>query len=160
MDARCDSALRVSCWLERLSDGSGWRGYLYPLTSLAPVGLRPAALARRRVSPVYGVGCPQFGPGNCVDLRRPPLRVALFPRRLRGPGAHSAGQGLTVIGRPRLPPYCGSLPPRRAAGPGAHNVGQGLTVTAAPIPRPWLTPSGPQCRPRANCDGCAYRRTS
>ena len=46
MDARCDSALRASCGLERLSDGSGWRGYLYPFTPPAPVGSRPAAHAR------------------------------------------------------------------------------------------------------------------
>ena len=32
-------------------------------------------------------------PGNCVDLRWPPLRVALLPRRAAGPGSHRIGQG-------------------------------------------------------------------
>ena len=31
-------------------------------------------------------------------------------------------------------------------------------MTAAPTPGPWLTLSCPQCRPRANCDGCALSR--
>ena len=39
-DARCDSALRVSCGLQRLSDGICWRCYLYPFTPLAQVGSR------------------------------------------------------------------------------------------------------------------------
>ena len=56
-------------------------------------------------------------------------------------------------------PVGDSLTPRRAAGPGART---GLTVTA---PRPaWIstvcrrsTGAGrPQCRPRADCEGCAY----
>ena len=42
-----DSALLVSCGLERLSDGSCWRGYLYLFNHdpgpPAPVGSRPAA---------------------------------------------------------------------------------------------------------------------
>ena len=46
MDARGDLALRVSGGLERLSGGSGWRGYLYTFTSSAPVGSRLAAHAR------------------------------------------------------------------------------------------------------------------
>ena len=46
MDARGDLALRVSGGLERLSVGSGWRGYLYTFTSPAPAGLRLAAHAR------------------------------------------------------------------------------------------------------------------
>ena len=46
LDARSDSALRVSCGLERLSGGSGWRGSLYPFTSPAPARSRPAAHAQ------------------------------------------------------------------------------------------------------------------
>ena len=45
MDARGDLALRVSGGLERLSGGSGWRGYLYTFTSPAPAGSRLAAHA-------------------------------------------------------------------------------------------------------------------
>ena len=39
-------ALWVSCRLDRLSRGSGWRSYLYPVISLAPAGSRLAAHAR------------------------------------------------------------------------------------------------------------------
>ena len=51
-------------------------------------------------------------------------------------------------------------------GQGAHRIAQGLSVTAAPTSGALLTPSSlgllgcgagrPQCRPMANCDGCAY----
>ena len=34
-----------------------------------------------------------------------------------------------------------------------------MTAASAPTPGPWLTPFCPQCRPRANCDGCAYLLT-
>ena len=37
LEARIDSALRVSGRPERLSGGSGWRGYLYPFSLPAPV---------------------------------------------------------------------------------------------------------------------------
>ena len=45
LDALGDSALRVSCGVERLSGGSGWRGYLYPSSGagrIAACGSRPA----------------------------------------------------------------------------------------------------------------------
>ena len=42
---------------------------------------------------------------NCVDLRRPPLRDALPPRRAAGPGADRVGQGLTVTAAPTLDPH-------------------------------------------------------
>ena len=86
---------------------------------------------------------------------------------LRGPGAHSVGQGLTVTQgcfcpRPVIPQSVTGL-----RGPGALSVGQGLTVKAAPTPdRDLLSPrwgaepgahTAPQCRPRANCDCCAHR---
>ena len=90
--------------------------------------LRPAYPS---VSPVFGVGCPQFGSGNCVDLRWPPLRVALFPRRASGSASHSVGQGLTVTAAPTPDPHS----------PVCH-LSQGA--------------GRPQCRPRANCDGCTY----
>ena len=60
---------------------------------------------------------------------------------LRGPGAHSVGQGLTVTQgcfcpRPVIPQSVTGL-----RGPGALSVGQGLTLTAAPTPGQWLAPS-------------------
>ena len=93
---------------------------------------------------------------------------------LRGPGAHSVGQGLTVTTAPAsdphfpsvslihggraptvsakcelsrlcLPPDCVALLPRRAAGPGAHSVGQGLTVTAAPCSNAYLRTAFSEC---------------
>ena len=39
-------ALLVSCGLDRLSHGSGWRSYLYPFISSAPARSRLAAHAR------------------------------------------------------------------------------------------------------------------
>ena len=46
MDAHGVLALPVSGGLERLSDGSGWRGYFYPFFSSAPAGSLLSAHAR------------------------------------------------------------------------------------------------------------------
>ena len=68
--------------------------------------------------------------------RRPPLRVAVFPRWAAGPGAHSVGQGLAETAAPGQPPT--PIFPVYHQSPGTGR---------------------PQCQPRAKRDGCAYIRT-
>ena len=64
-------ALWVSCGLDRLSDGSGWRSYLYPFIPPAPAGSRLAAHTR---------------PGSAGDSDIPERGVPVQPLHTR-PGA-------------------------------------------------------------------------
>ena len=111
-----------------------------------------------------GSAAHSVGPVNCVDLRWPPRRVALHPRRTARPGAHSVGQGLTVMAAPtsdlRIPPVCHWSPGvgRPQCRPRANCGGCALSPTVA-----HSTHAGPRGRAptesaRANCDGCAYLR--
>ena len=85
MDARGGLALRVSGGLELLSDGSGWRGYLYPLFSL-PAGSWLTAHARP-------------GPVGDSDI---PERGVLVPTLHTRPGAAAQLP-------PHLHPTCAGL---------------------------------------------------
>ena len=100
LDARGDSALRVSCGLERLSRGSGWCCYPYPSTPPVP---RPAWRASAtntnsvtdRRSAVRQAANSQ---DNCVCQFLPPVSDSSVGRHR--PGAHSVGQGLNVTAAP------------------------------------------------------------
>ena len=92
MDARCGLVLRVSCGLEPLSDGtlSGWRSYLYPLISPAPVGSRLTAHAWPAGDsdvPELGVLVPPLHarPGAAARLRPRLHSTGAFRIAARGP---------------------------------------------------------------------------
>ena len=151
--------------------------------------LRPTVLVRpRRMPPVChrpegdslttrraaGQGRQQCRPrANCDGCAYPRPRDRILPvyHRSMGAGCPQCRPRANCDGYPYLRTVANSLslPGRRAGHPqwqGAHSVGQGLTVTAAPTSAPWLTLSSagrgagrPQCRPRANCDGCNYMLT-
>ena len=83
LDARGNSALRVSCGLERLSGGSGGRGYLFSFTSSAPAGAEswPATHARP-------------GPGR--DPVSGPVPLSLTYQRARPSATGPRGRAPTV----------------------------------------------------------------
>ena len=124
MDARCGLVLRVSCGLEPLSDGtlSGWRSYLYPLISPAPVGSRLTAHAWPAGDsdvPELGVLVPPLHtrPGAAARLR-PRLHstgdfriAARGPVRSRPATRTSLACRLQPVGL-RLAPPRGSRPAR------------------------------------------------
>ena len=116
-------------------------------------------------SPGHRAGRPQCrSRANCDSCAY--LRPA-FPQcvsGLRGPGAHSVGQGLTVTAA-----YLQFVTQSLLAGPrgpGAQRIGQGLSVTAAYV-RSAMVPhslrvspvyegQAPTVSPKACCDSCAY----
>ena len=132
-------ALRVSGELERLSDGSGWRGYLYPFISPAPAGSRLAADARP--DPTGDSDIPERG--VLVTPWRPPLHMSgcTVTSHLHPTGANRIAARGSRPARPRpvtrtyqvccLRPVVPFVTRRRAAGSGRPPC-HGTSLTRRP----------------------------
>ena len=144
MDARGDLAQRVSGGLERLSGGSGWRGYLYTFTSSAPVGSRLAAHARpgpgsRQARSGRRLGHPRTWRASATNARgQERLAVTSTPsshrrRPNRGsrltPGPVTAGAQVCC-----LPPIFPSVTHRAGFGPPTVSRHEVSTVQACCLP--------------------------
>ena len=124
LDARCNSALRVSCGLERLSDGSDWRCYLYPFTPLAPVGSLPAAHAwpghgRRPGQPIRG------GPEPLIQTVRPTGAPARASPGATGPRSRPQCRLRPIVTVLSCLRYATLSPLARSRGRLAHSTGSG-----------------------------------
>ena len=112
---------RPQCWPRANCDGCA-----YPLTVAHSLLAGPPGRRAKR---------PQCRPrANCDGCAYPGPAFSQCVTGLRGPGANSVGQGLTLMAVPTSGPL------------GA--------VTYCPLAERGA--GRPQCRSRANCDGCAH----
>ena len=135
LDARSDSGLRVSCGLERLCGGSGWRCNLYHFhfsgaCRIATCGSRPArSRPATRLAQEWRASAATNT--DSVTYRRSTARLP----RDTGPGVRPH----TVSAQANcddslLPPVCDSLSPRQSVGSGAHSVGSDLLCRPVRVP--------------------------
>ena len=164
MDARGDLAQRVSGGLERLSGGSGWRGYLYTFTSSAPVGSRLAAHARpgpgsRPARSGRRLGHPRTWRASATNARGWRLPPHLHPT---GVGRIAARGSRPVRSQPA--PRCAASRPSSLpslTGPGSgrpqcHGTRCRLCRRAASGPSSLLSLTGPGLG-RPQCHGTRCR---